>query len=223
MANLTGFNNTLTIEGTASIGNNFLNGCTAFNNNDQPLTLKAASIGNNFMKNCTAFNKSLTIEATSIGYNFLNRCSVFNRPVTLKAVTSIGNAFLNGFDPEPQQLVDIIFNNTLTLPSTLTSIGDAFLSDNPEYDKPLTIPASVNHIGSHFLVNCDSLTSTITVNCPVAAFSPREFSDYMFSTNTDNAANAASYITGITIAGDSAEAVKARFPNRTTSPYRNLK
>jgi hypothetical protein len=235
MQNCTSFDSTLTIPAATSIGNYFMQSCRAF---DQPLTLPAAtSIGTYFMQSCTAFNSELTLPAAaSIGNYFMQGCSSFDSTLTLQAVTSIGYFFMSGcsaFD-QPLELPPSIrsignnflsgyptaikFNNTLTLPEGLERIGDALLSDNPSYNKPLTIPSTVKSVGSHFLVNCSGMTSVVTVNCPADAFS-LGYSNLTMSAAT---AAAASYVTGIPIAGPSAADFMARFPNSTSNPYRNL-
>jgi uncharacterized repeat protein (TIGR02543 family) len=183
-----------------------------------PLFADVTELPGNFCRsftNLTELDLSGFTGLTSIGHYFLSGCTSFNQPLTLpSSIRSIGNNFLSGYPTA------ITFNNTLTLPEGLTSIGDALLSDNPNFNQPLTIPASVTYIGSHFLVNCDSLTSAITINCPATAFNPREYSDFMFSAKTDNAA---SYTTGIRIAGPYTADIMQRFPNGTASgQYRKL-
>jgi hypothetical protein len=60
------------------------------------------------------------------------------------------------------------------------------------------------------------MTSTITINCPATAFAT---SNESFATST---ATAASYVTGMRIAGPNKTAIMTRFPNRTSNPYRKL-
>jgi uncharacterized membrane protein len=170
------------------------------------------SIGDYFMLDCVSFNSTLTIQTvTSIGHYFMRGCKAFNKALTLPPSTrSIGNNFLSGY---PTVLA---FNSTLTLPEGLTSIGDALLSDIPSYNQPLTIPASVTYVGTHFLVNCNNMTSVVTVRCPATAFAA---SNESFGVSS---ASAPGYVTGIRITGPSATDIVARFPARTSNPFRNL-
>jgi hypothetical protein len=66
------------------------------------------------------------------------------------------------------------------------------------------------------LYNCDSLVSTVTLNCPVTAFYTTGADGYSFA-----AVNAAAecYVTGIPIAGPSAAAIMARFPSGPGAMY----
>ena len=55
------------------------------------------------------------------------------------------------------------FNQSLTIPSSVTSIGNYFLSDCRSFNKPLTIPSSVTSIGIYFMYNCCAFNQPLTI------------------------------------------------------------
>lgn len=142
-----------------SIGNAFLSGCTTFNAN-MTLPTSLTTIGNNFMFGCVAFNSTLTLPngLTTIGKYFLAYDVAFNKPVTLpNTVTTVGEFFL-GMNASSTGT----FNSALTLSTSLTSIDNYFVQNQPYFNQPITIPASVKSIGNSFLLNDSSFNSTIT-------------------------------------------------------------
>jgi hypothetical protein len=149
----------------------------------------------------------------------MNGCIAFNQPLTLpSSIRSIGVNFLSGFILNSNGTVDIKFDSELILPEGLLTIGDAFLSDNHHFNQPLTIPSTVTSVGTYFLKNCRNMTSTITIKCIADKFAATHES---FSTDI----SAPCYTTGITIKVPSAaavEAIESRFPNRTSKPFRKL-
>lgn len=85
-------------------------------------------------------------------------------------------------------------NCDITLPSTLTSIGTAFIS----YNKKMTGTIYVGNLSADIIAS----------------------DNYTFGT-TSNAYDA--YTTGIIISGSAADAWLAKFPNSDSSPYRKLR
>jgi hypothetical protein len=92
----------------------------------------------------------------------------------------------------------------LVIPESVTSIEAVYVAQFPDQRYA-------------FMENCDSMTSVVTVNCPVTAFSPTDIRSF-----TTTNVNALSYTTGIKIAGPDKTEIIELFPNRTTSPYRKL-
>jgi hypothetical protein len=173
----TNFNDTLILPPNLnSIGNIFMDSCTAFNNNNQPLTLPngITRIGHNFLWGCTSFNSPLTLPTnlTFIGYSFLKNCRAFNQH--------------------------------LVIPASVTTIEAVYVAQFPDQRYA-------------FMENCDNMTSVVTVNCPVTAFSPTDIRSF-----TTNNSTAPSCTEGIKIAGPDKTKIIELFPNRDSSPYRKL-
>ena len=55
------------------------------------------------------------------------------------------------------------FNQPLTLPSGLTSIGTYFLYNGYAFNQPLTLPSGLTSIGDHFLYNCSAFNQPLTL------------------------------------------------------------
>jgi hypothetical protein len=127
-----------------------------------------------------------------------------------KSLTSIYNLFLYGSIRTGNLLAPIV------LPPNLHVIAHTFMNSCIGFDQPLVLPASLTNVGESFMWNCNSMTSPIEVNCDPAGFAA---SDNSFATDDPGAMV---YTQGIPVVGPYAEALVARFPNRTSSPYRNL-
>lgn len=84
--------------------------------------------------------------------------------------------------------------NTIVLPSTLTSVGQLFLTA------------------------CGDGNLKVVVNCPVSVFSATN-PNYLLSTYD---ANNPQYVNGVKIGGRYAAEFIAKYPNRVNVPYRNL-
>ena len=140
-----------------SIGTYFLTDCSVFN---QPIVIPdgITSIQNSFLERCIAFNQTITIPAsvTSIGDKFLRYCDAFDSPIIFapgSRLTSIGEYFLDGnssysggtYTPKGN------FNQPLTLPDSLTTLGGYFLRLQPKFNSKLVLPNSLRTIGSNFL------------------------------------------------------------------------
>lgn len=205
------FNQSITIPNTVtSIGGNFMCNCSSFN---QPLTIPSGvnSVGNSFMQYCTSFNSTLTIQpsqtALSIGNQFFMGNQLFNQPLTIPQA-NIGNYFLNGCTA---------FNSTLTITNMSGNIGSGFMSGCTSFNQDLAIPSNVASIGGDFMINCNSMVSTVDFGSMPAT--RMASSNTTFATYTRGSAY---YQTGVTITGDDVASIKAKFPNRTSSPYRKI-
>ena len=186
-----------------STPNFFLRNCSRLDKIEN--LFRVSTLGQAFLENCSSFNQAIDLTRfTTIPNNFLKGCSSFNQPIDLSTITSIGNYFLSGTN----------FNQTIDL-TTVTEIGDNFLSGTP-FNQDFTIPNTVTSIGTGFLYNCDSMVGEIVLDAPETVAST---SNNTFST-TD--ANADCYTTGISVIGTYARQWMTRFPNRDTTPYRNL-
>ena len=120
------------------------------------------------------------------------------------ALTTIGSEFLFNCTS---------FNGPLNL-SHVTNVGDGFLKNCKSFNQPLTLPA-LNIFGYRgFMHNCDSMTSTISINKD-----PSSFSVDASTFSTDNQ-NAAFYTTGFTFGGAYAANWHTRYPDSNQAPYR---
>ena len=134
-------------EGTISIGNSALSGCSGLTSITIPNSV--TSIGERAFSNCSGLT-SVTIgnSVTSIGSYAFDSCSGLTSITIPNSVTSIGNgAFFNCFGL-----------TSVTIPNSVTSIGDyAFYVCSGLTS--VTIPNSVTSIGSDAFWGCSSLTS----------------------------------------------------------------
>lgn len=151
------FNSTVTISsGVHSISQNFLVDCSSFN---QPLTIPSSvtSIGNTFLFDCTKFNSALTIDtSTTVGVSFLRNCRLFNQPIPM---------YTNGNNGIPDNYMTgcAAFNQPITFPTGITSIGQFFLGGCTVFNQPFTIPNTVTTIGTNFLYNSTSFNQPISL------------------------------------------------------------
>lgn len=105
-------------------------------------------------------------------------------------------------------------------PNNIRTIGNYFLSGcvllGSGVPVSLTIPRSVTSIGEGFMYNCDKYVGPLTVNV-LPTKEPRD----IYSLSTTNP-SADMYTTGVTVQGTDASVWKAALPNRSVSPYRKL-
>ncbi|MCM1323291.1 MAG: leucine-rich repeat domain-containing protein [Acetobacter sp.] len=145
------------------------------------------SIGSYFMANCWAWNNlvdySRATALSSIGPRFCAWQYSFNKAVDLSAtqITSIPERFFQSA---------LAINSTITLPNTVTSVGDYFLAwshllstgqplvipdsvvsignyffyCDRQYNNMITIGAGVQTIGNYFLYSCNSLRTQVIFN-----------------------------------------------------------
>jgi hypothetical protein len=102
----------------------------------------------------------------------------------------------------------------LTIPNSVTSIGESFLFSCRGFNEPLTIPSNVTSIGIQFLYAMDSL-NVLTYNSSVYPTDNNSISQ------TFNAKTSASG-SGIIVYGTNRESLMSALPNRTASPFRKL-
>ena len=124
-------------------------------------------------------------------------------------VTALPNSFLI----EAFNLTELDLSHA----ESLTTIGEAFMSQCSTFNQNITIPSTVTSIGPLFMWGCNQMVSTVNVgSIPATAIASNN--------NTFSVGNTIfpAYSTGITIAGATASDWIAKFPNRTSSPYRKL-
>lgn len=143
------------------------------------------TVGNYFMSWSGASVPVSLPECTTIGPGFLENASNFNQTVSLPRVTAIPNAFMRGC---------VSFNQPFSL-AGVTSIGVQFLYGNKAFNQNITIPTTLTKLGERFLQDCDSMTGTVTIEAPKTIIN-----DPVNNFATQNS-NAACYTTGITFTG----------------------
>jgi hypothetical protein len=151
-----------------SIGSGFLSLASGFN---QPLTMpnNLTIINVSFLSSATSFNQPLNIpnSVTTINGSFLNNASSFNQPFNIPTgITVLTSGFLRGASA---------FNQPLIIPSNITIIGNTVFSGIGNAGgvniTTITIPSTVTTIGTEFLYNCFSLTHLIYNSSAVPAAS----------------------------------------------------
>ncbi|QBO35370.1 hypothetical protein EQG49_02260 [Periweissella cryptocerci] len=191
------------------IASNFLYSCYWFNGSIV-LPNKLDHIETGFLNNCYSFNQQLNIPAsmtTGLGGSFMKNCVSFNKPIILpSSVTVIPSEFLMGC---------YNFNQELNLPPKLTVINMNFMQNCYAFSRTIKVPDTATAITASFMSNCHNFTSL-----DIGAVNPAKFtvSDNTLSTTVVGKMN---YV-GVTVIGDNSAAFVARFPAKTTSPYRNV-
>jgi hypothetical protein len=61
------------------------------------------------------------------------------------------------------------FNQPLTLPSGLSSIGSSFMYYCYAFNQPLTLPSSLSSIGNNFMSNCFAFNQPLTIPSGVSS------------------------------------------------------
>lgn len=145
---------------------------------------------------------------TELPEYFLRKCTYISMGINIpNNITTIGDHVMR----------DMSFNALITLPATLKTIGKYFMYNTKSYCQSLTIPSGVTSVGANFFRNANDYEDRLIISCPATAF----VSDaYTLASETSTAPI---YVTGVMIAGISSINFRDRFPNSTTSPYRNLK
>lgn len=109
------------------------------------------------------------------------------------------------------------FNSPISFPN-VTFIGDHFMHECDNFNQPLTIPSSVQSISTYFMYRCNSLVEPITVECPASVIA---VDDHTLGTLITTVPG---YSTGHTLTGTYAQEWKTKFPDSTglVAPYRKL-
>ena len=198
------------------IGDYFCRGCTgmitmALSNMSGSLR----KVGSYFCAGCTALaGTELNSNLEEIGDNFLDGCTnLQSSTMMMPKLKVIGRYFMNGctkFNP----------SSAITLPM-VTFIAGGFLYGCSSFNCDISFSrALMNLRTNNFLYGCNSMVSTINFG----SLSPSEagVSTAEYGAFSTGSSSAASYTSGIKIAGDKADEWLAMFPNRTTLPYRKL-
>lgn len=97
---------------------------------------------------------------------------MFNKPINLSSIEKIGGGFLMGYSQNFRQ-----FNQPLTFPSTLKSIGANFLAGtgtgatdtNNVFNQPITLNEGLQSIGGSFLAYAIRFNQNITIPSTVTS------------------------------------------------------
>ena len=187
------------------VGDNFLWG-----NTYQDLALTGTeniiTIGDYFFRGARINTEVNLPNVESIGDGFMYSNTRINSKITISKVKTIGTNFLYGCTR---------FDTALTLPNTLTTIGQHFMDGCTVYAKSMNIPASVTSVGTYFMYKCNKFTGSLACESKTGISADTH-------TLSTNSSSADMYTTGITLTGTYADDWATTFPNRTSSPYRNL-
>lgn len=188
-----------------NIGSSFLQYCIVFN---QPITwppthASELTIGAFFLQSCLEFNQKLSLPENcieAIPSSFMAGCEAFNNGqdydpstegtepfIIPSSVKKISSYFLSSCFAGVIGTKVVGFNQPITIPSSVESIGedflygdgafnssvtfecnikeipDAFLTGCTRFNKPITIPSSVTKIGDYFLYTCQSFDQPLTI------------------------------------------------------------
>lgn len=184
---------------------NFLRG-----NTHQDLALTGTenlvTIGDYFLR-AARINTEINLpNVETIDKHFMYSCSRINSKISIPKVKTIDDSFMYKCTK---------FNVELTLPNTLITIGQHFMDGCSVYAKSMNIPASVTSVGTYFMYMCDKFTGSLACESKTGISADTR----TLSTNSNSADM---YTTGITLTGTYADDWASTFPNRTSSPYRNL-
>lgn len=148
---------------------------------------------------------------TVLESGFLLHCVSFNRPLTLPSgIVSIGSHFL---------YYCTSYNSPIVLPATLASIGSYFMAYAVAFTLPLTLPDSLTAVGDWFMYKAESFTGPLSLGSLSASIFSASPTAYTLCISDSSAIP---YTNGLVVLGNDANAFRTRFPNRNTSPYRNL-
>ncbi len=170
-----------------TIGNNAFTNCISLNGS---LTIPAlvTTIGDYAFSCCSGFTGSLTIPSsvTTIGSNAFAYCRGFKGSIIIpSSITTIGDAFwgcsglfeVNEANPNYSSLDGVLYNKnkttliqclisktgTLTIPTSVTTIGNWAFWGCSGLTGSLTIPSSVTTIGDWAFIDCSGLTGSLTI------------------------------------------------------------
>lgn len=107
------------------------------------------------------------------------------------------------------------FNSSFSL-GNVHVVATSFMSYCTSFNQNITIPSTVESLGTGFLYCCNNMTSTITAE--TLSINPDSTSTTLSTTSS----TAPAYVNGIKLTGRGASAWKRVFPDRTQSPYRKL-
>lgn len=241
MVDTDSFTSTINLNNVERVGNSFMQ-CGSNNTQSNGIVVapKLKTIGNQFLDGCFRYNREINLPAIeTIGSSFLDPGvgrvnQVFNSKVNLgENLTTIGGTLMNNL---------ISFNQPFKIPEKLTLLPTSFMYRWESFDQPLVIPPTVKTIGNSFMDYCYAYSHKIVIpetvqsigafpfrgsgvemtevetNCPPPN-DPSGYGQYILSTDREDAP---AYVNGIKISGKYAEQWIAKYPNRDTTPFRNL-
>ncbi len=180
-----GFTDYLEISNTVTtIGNYAFYNCTGFTS--LILGGSLTSIGNYAFQGCSGFTGSLTIPSsvTSIGYGSFKTCTGFTEvnfyAINCADITSSFQPFQGcggtlSISLSTQRIPAYIFYNcsgftgSLTIPNSVTSIGEGAFRNCTGFTGSLSIPNSVASIGNYAFYNCSGFTGSLTIGNSVTS------------------------------------------------------
>ncbi|GMO16826.1 MAG: hypothetical protein Ta2E_08120 [Mycoplasmoidaceae bacterium] len=189
---------------------------TVFN---QPIDLSMTSLesfGQNFMVNCVSFDSPITFPSTfkTFEYHTLFNSVAFNQTLDFSG-TQLETIANEAWD----QNAFSQFNSPIIFPTnTLKTIGTWFLNQAYTFDQDITLPNSLTAVGNQFMSDLRDMKSTVnigTLNPNIFVVGDRGFSpgnNWTMHSTTD------SFTRGIMIEGKYAKDFLVRFPNNLSTP-----
>lgn len=148
-------------DGVSFLPNSFCNRYTRLETVSLPDTI--IIIENNVFQDCVKLNSTLNLKNVEyIGDNFLRTYNesgaIFNQPLNMPNIEHIGTWFNSN---------NQVFNSAITIGNNCRFIGEQFLRVDYAFAQPLTIPSSVTSIGQYFINDCKNFT-TLECNSSVS-------------------------------------------------------
>lgn len=179
-------------------------------NTDITVPSGVTSLGTNFLDNSKCGNVTLPNTITAIPNGFMQNLRGYTGTgLTIPdSVTSIGKDFLHSAS----------FNVPLTLSSALQTIGANFLREDVIFSQNLTVPRTVSQIGDYFMYDCHNFGGILTADGRKLTVTTT-WSNYMMSSSIPSSQEA----TQVLVNGICASVWVSALPKRTVvAPYRNL-
>ncbi len=228
-----GFTGSLTIgNSVTTIGNSAFSGCSGFTGS---LTIPSSvtSIGNSAFSGCSGFTGSLTIPSsvTSIGNSAFSNCSgyteVFYNATNCADADSYSSPFKgcsgtlvigNNVERIPSNMFSRGgFTGSLTIPNSVTSIGNGAFYYCSGLTGSLTIPNSVTSIGYTAFCGCSGFTGNLIIPNSVTTINGSVFQLCSGLTGSLTIPNSVTSIGGMAFYGCSGFTGSLTIPNSVTS------
>lgn len=155
---------------------------------------------------------ALNSNATTIPTNFLYYCDYLEiLDIAQSSIVNIPNNFLtNGYNTALPLTIS-------AFPPTLLTIGQNFLFTNSRVNQNFSLPSSLTSIGKAFMAECRQMVGTITCGCPASIVAP-DGSGALFETLAMGLTTTPAYATGIRLTGAYANDWHTAFPDKSSSP-----